>query len=90
MRHSKAAHTCVQAAIAAQVPVYADLSDPVEYIAAAQALHADAAAAGTAAVLAAGAFPGLSNVMAVECAEQLGAPVRDLRFSYFTAGVRPP
>ena len=76
----------MQAAIAAKVPVYADLSDPVDYIAAAQAMHADAQAAGTSAVLAAGAFPGLSNVMAVECAARLGAPVHDLRFSYFTAG----
>lgn len=33
-----------------------------------------------------GAFPGLSNVMAVEASEMLGEQVETLEFSYFTAG----
>jgi saccharopine dehydrogenase-like NADP-dependent oxidoreductase len=70
------------------VPVYADLSDPLEYLAAAQRMDAAAQAAGTTAVLAAGAFPGLSNVLAVELAAQLGERIKDVKFSYFTAGAR--
>ena len=37
----------------------------------------------------AGAFPGLSNLLAMECAARLPttSAVRDLRFSYFTAGL---
>jgi saccharopine dehydrogenase-like NADP-dependent oxidoreductase len=77
----------LKAAIAARVPVYVDLSDPVEYLDAAAALDEDAKAAGTLALSAAGAFPGLSNVLAMECAAQLGEPVHDLDFSYFTAGL---
>ena len=76
----------MQVAIEARVPVYVDLSDPLEYLEAAQAMHNAAVASGTTAVLAAGAFPGLSNVLAVECAARLGEAVQDVKFSYFTAG----
>ena len=38
-------------------------------------------------MLCAGAFPGFSNVLAVEAAATLGAPVKDLAFNYFTAGL---
>ena len=41
----------------------------------------------TSALLCAGAFPGFSNVLAVEAAHVLGEPVKDLNFSYFTAGL---
>lgn len=77
----------MQAAIECGVPVYADLSDPLEYLEAALAMRGAAEAAGTAAVVCAGAFPGFSNVIAMECASRLTSRVRDLRFSYFTAGL---
>lgn len=77
----------LQAAIESNVPVYADLSDPLEYLEAALAMHGAAKAAGTAAVVCAGAFPGFSNVIAAECASRLTSPARDVRFSYFTAGL---
>ena len=75
------------AAIAAAVPVYVDLSDPVPYLRSALELDGSAQSSGTLALCAAGAFPGLSNVLAMECAGRLGDPVQDLAFSYFTAGL---
>jgi len=39
------------------------------------------------ALLASGAFPGFSNLLAMECASRLDKPVRDLSFRYFTAGL---
>lgn len=79
----------LRAAIDASVPVYVDLSDPVPYLREAKALAASAEASGTLALCAAGAFPGLSNVLAMECASKLGSSnrVRDLDFAYFTAGL---
>jgi len=77
----------LRAAIAASVPVYVDLSDPVPYLREAKTLGASAKASGTLALCAGGAFPGLSNVLAMECAGRLGSRVRDLDFSYFTAGL---
>ena len=77
----------LRAAVAAQVPVYVDLSDPVPYLREARTLDESAKASGTLALCAAGAFPGLSNVLAMECAGRLGSRVRDLDFSYFTAGL---
>ena len=77
----------LRAAIAASVPVYVDLSDPVPYLREAKTLDASAQASGTLALCAGGAFPGLSNVLAMECAERLGSRVHDLDFSYFTAGL---
>lgn len=68
------------------MPVYVDLSDPLEYIEAACDMASAAAAAGTAAAVCAGAFPGLSNVLAVDLARKLPAPPADIKFSYFTAG----
>lgn len=68
--------------------MYVDLSDPLEFIEAALDMAPAAAAAGTSAVVSAGAFPGLSNVLAVELARQLPAPPADIKFSYFTAGAR--
>jgi saccharopine dehydrogenase-like NADP-dependent oxidoreductase len=76
----------MQACIEQSIPVYVDLSDPLDFIEAALAKSGKAEAAGTAAVISAGAFPGLSNVLAVELAKQIPAPVADVKFSYFTAG----
>ena len=75
-------------ATGAQVPVYVDLPDPIEYLDAAKQIG-DAASGtmDTLALCAAGAFPGLSNVLAMEVAARLGEPVVDLDFSYFTAGL---
>lgn len=73
----------LKAAIASGTPVYVDVSDPLEYIAEAKKLDAGK----TSALLCAGAFPGFSNVLAVEATSVLGEPVKDLNFSYFTAGL---
>ena len=77
----------LEAAIAASVPAYVDLSDPVEYID--QALAMGPSCTETVALTAAGAFPGLSNILAMECASRLPADarVKDLEFQYFTAGL---
>ena len=77
----------LEASVAAGVPVYVDVSDPLPYLDAARSMDAAAAAAGTTALVAAGAFPGMSNVLAMRCAEVLDGPVEDLSFSYFTAGL---
>lgn len=69
--------------------MYVDLSDPLEFLEEAQSMSSQAADAGTSAMVAAGAFPGLSNVLAVHLARQLGAPVSDIKFSYFTSGLQP-
>ncbi|CAK0867393.1 unnamed protein product [Prorocentrum cordatum] len=86
-----APHTVLEAAIARGVPVYADVGDPLEYLDAGLELSGAAQQSGTRAVMAAGAFPGLSNLLAVEAAAQLleasGEPVADLDFNYFTAGL---
>ena len=69
---------------------YVDVSDPLDYISASLAMDNDATASGTSALLAAGAFPGMSNVLAVEAASALprrDAVVQDVRFNYFTAGL---
>lgn len=76
-------------AVQAGCRVYVDVSDPLPYLETA-ALYSDkAAAAGTTALLSAGAFPGMSNVMAMEAASQLpaGSKAQDVRFQYFTAGL---
>ena len=77
----------LRAACAQRVPVYVDLSDPAEYLEAAKGLSDQAT--DTLALCAAGAFPGLSNVLAMECAARLGkdAKVKDVSFNYFTAGL---
>ena len=77
----------LQAAIDANVPAYLDLSDPIGYIEAARALAPEAQDSGTTALICAGAFPGLSNLLAMECAARLAEPVQDVDFSYFTAGL---
>mmetsp|Transcript_18759 Transcript_18759/g.47351 ORF Transcript_18759/g.47351 Transcript_18759/m.47351 type:complete len:353 (+) Transcript_18759:2-1060(+) len=84
------------AAIRAKVPVYVDVADPMAYIARARSLSVDAKDSDTMALICAGAFPGFSNVLAVECARRLCPAVagaagesglKDLDFAYFTAGL---
>jgi len=79
----------LKAAIDSGIPVYVDLSDPVDYLNTAKSLDAVAQGAGTLALCAAGAFPGLSNVLAMECAARLSntSRVKDIDFNYFTAGL---
>merc|ERR1719193_2253481 len=63
------------------------------YIASARGMDAKAREAGTMALVSAGAFPGFSNVLAVECARRLcpdpagSGRIRDVDFAYFTAGL---
>ena len=72
---------------------YLDVSDPLDYLEKSLAMDSDAKEAGTSALLAAGAFPGMSNVLAVEAASRCledsedGARIKDTRFNYFTAGL---
>ena len=70
--------------------VYVDLSDPLDFLEDALSMSSRAARAGTSAMVAAGAFPGLSNVLAVHLAKQVGEPVSDIKFSYFTSGASLP
>ena len=78
----------LRAALAANVPVYCDLSDPIEYLEEAKSIGESAGESiDTLALCASGAFPGMSNVIAMEAAARLGEPVVDLDFSYFTAGL---
>jgi len=77
----------LRSAIECGVPCYVDVADPPDHIEASKALKDAAAKSKTCALICSGAFPGLSNVMAVEAAEMLGEPVKTLAFSYFTAGL---
>jgi predicted dinucleotide-binding enzyme len=81
--------TALQATIQAGCKVYIDVSDPLAYLETAVLMTDQAAAAGTTALLSAGAFPGMSNVLAVEAASRIpsGNKVQDVRFQYFTAGL---
>ena len=68
---------------------YVDVSDPLDFIDASLAMNDAAKESGTSALLASGAFPGMSNVLAMEAASFLekGDHVKDVRFNYFTAGL---
>jgi NAD(P)-dependent dehydrogenase (short-subunit alcohol dehydrogenase family) len=79
--------TVLDAAIAAQIPVYVDVSDPVPFLADSLKRMEAAIASGTTALCAAGAFPGMSNVLAMEGADNIEGPVQDVRFNYFTKGL---
>jgi hypothetical protein len=76
--------------------VYVDVSDPLDYLSSALELDSLARNRGLTAMVAAGAFPGMSNVLALELAgagavlaerPRADARVRDLYFQYFTAGL---
>ena len=66
---------------------YVDVSDPLDYLDQSLELSDRAAASGTTALLCAGAFPGMSNVLSMEAASKLNYNVRNVRFNYFTAGL---
>jgi predicted dinucleotide-binding enzyme len=68
--------------------VYVDVSDPLPFLETSLLMDEAAKASRTTAVVAAGAFPGMSNVLAVEAASKIeGSFVNDVRFNYFTAGL---
>lgn len=79
----------LKTAIDLEVPFYVDVSDPLEYLDASLKLNDAAKSSGTAALIAAGAFPGLSNLLAMEAADSLpaGCQIEDVGFNYFTAGL---
>ena len=79
----------LQAAIAStRCKAYVDVSDPLDFLDASLQLSNKAADAQTTCLVCAGAFPGMSNVLAMEAASLLGdCRVRDLRFNYFTGGL---
>ena len=54
--------TVLEAVIAAKIPVYVDVSDPLDFLDASLQQSQAAVEAGTTALCAAGAFPGMSNV----------------------------
>ena len=62
----------LSAAIASQrCKVYVDISDPLDFLDESLAMSDAAANSGASALLAAGAFPGMSNVLAMEGASKL-------------------
>ncbi|CAJ1437928.1 unnamed protein product, partial [Effrenium voratum] len=81
----------LKTAIRERVPVYVDVADPIGYLDKAETMDAAAMEANCMALCGAGAFPGFSNVLAVECASRIltsGArELRDVDFSYFTSGL---
>ncbi|KAL7552799.1 hypothetical protein ACHAWF_016057, partial [Thalassiosira exigua] len=83
----------LRAAIDSRCRAYVDVSDPLEYLEQSLDMSRDAEEAGMSALVAAGAFPGMSNVLAVEAAslcKRLGGKdtaIKDARFNYFTAGL---
>lgn len=66
---------------------YVDVSDPLPYLEQSILMSHDAEASNLTAMVSAGAFPGMSNVLAMEAAGALGKRVQDVRFQYFTAGL---
>ena len=79
----------LRTAIDCHVPVYVDVADPLEYLDESLKLNDAARTSGTAALIAAGAFPGLSNLLAMEAAQSLppDCRIQDVGFNYFTAGL---
>eukprot|EP00977_Amphora_coffeiformis_P025092 scaffold18208_cov182-Amphora_coffeaeformis.AAC.2 len=83
--------TTLKLAMEYNVPVYVDVSDPLPFLEASLLQnHTAATQSGTTALLAAGAFPGMSNVLAMEAAGALKGDdrvVQNCYFSYFTSGL---
>ena len=81
--------TPLRLAVECQCPVYIDVSDPIPFLEKSLLESSKAVESGTTALLAAGAFPGMSNVLAMEASSQLpeSTPVQDVRFAYYTAGL---
>ena len=67
--------TVLDACIDFKIPVYVDVSDPIDFLETSLERHQSAIASGTTAILAAGAFPGMSNVLAMEAAAAAAAKV---------------
>ena len=76
-----------------QCRAYVDVADPLPYLETSLLKHEEAQRSNLTALVAAGAFPGMSNVLAREAASVGGknqeSPrrVQDVRFHYFTAGL---
>lgn len=92
----RAGPTVLDACIDFKIPVYIDVSDPIDFLEDSLQRHDSAIASGTTAILAAGAFPGMSNVLAMEAtaaatrasaSETKATTVKDVRFNYFTKGL---
>ena len=66
---------------------YVDVSDPLSYLEQSILMWDEAVQSNLTALVAAGAFPGMSNVLAKEASVALDARVQDVRFNYFTAGL---
>jgi NAD(P)-dependent dehydrogenase (short-subunit alcohol dehydrogenase family) len=66
---------------------YVDVSDPLSYLEQSVLMSHEAESSNLTALVAAGAFPGMSNVLAKEASAALGQRVQDVRFNYFTAGL---
>ena len=85
--------TPLQAAIELGCEAYIDVSDPLDYLEESQLMNDDAKDSNCSALLAAGAFPGMSNVLGIEAAAKCfeisdkDASIQDVRFNYFTAGL---
>ncbi|MAD68628.1 MAG: hypothetical protein CMN92_04965 [Synechococcus sp. CPC100] len=77
----------LRACIAAGVP-YCDVCDEFALSRHAKELSSEAAAAGIPAVVSCGIWPGVSALMAIEAAQQLGGPesCERIELSFFTAG----
>ena len=65
--------------------MYVDVSDPLDYLKASLQLLDKVTA--MSALLAVGAFPGMSNVFAMEAVHHLNLTAKDLFFNYFTSGL---
>jgi len=83
----------LDACIDFKIPVYVDVSDPIDFLEDSLLRQDKAIASGTTAILAAGAFPGMSNVLAMEAThaaksdDATTTTVKDVRFNYFTKGL---
>jgi saccharopine dehydrogenase-like NADP-dependent oxidoreductase len=84
--------TVLDAVIAEKIPVYVYVSDPIPFLEASPlAKNEEAIESQTTALCAAGAFPGMSNVLGMEAAATAKctdeSKIKDIRFHYFTKGL---
>ena len=84
----------LEVAIQARVPVYIDVSDPLPYLEHGISYnhHTAVQLNTTTAILAAGAYPGMSNVLGIETARALmkvtqQEAIQDIRYNFFAAGL---
>ena len=64
-----------------------DVSDPLSYLEQSLLMFDEAKKSNVTAMIAAGAFPGMSNVLSKEASVALNSRIQDVRFNYFTAGL---